>query len=139
MAPLLRSNPDFKPVYPTLGQKQPEQSQVNLKYLREMANGDAHFIQEIISMFIQQAPVNAEKLLKLTKEENWPELKALAHKMKSSVALIGNQELEIICQDIQQYALLPNQNGLIPGLVLRAKTICEKAVAELKQELKTIK
>ena len=89
-------------------------------------------------MFIQQAPVNSTQMLKLAKEEKWPEVKALAHKMKSSVTLIGNQDLAAICEEIQKYAATPGQNHFIPHLVLRMKDICDKAVAELKLEIKSL-
>ncbi|KAA5544762.1 response regulator [Adhaeribacter rhizoryzae] len=137
IAALLHRNPDFKPKFPALTPEASSQQYINLDFLKEMANGDNNFVQDICSMFIQQTPGNLEQLLNLAKEEKWPDAKALAHKMKSSVVLIGNKELETICQDIQKYALLPTQRHLILPMILRAKVIFEKAAAELKLELKT--
>ena len=137
IATLIRNNPDFTPNISDTEKSLAQNKVINLNYLREMANGDASFIEEIINMFILQTPDNIANLLTLAQENKWLEVKAIAHKMKSSIVLIGNKELENICINLQQYARSPSSIELIPSLIFRAKTLCEKAIEELKLELKT--
>ncbi|GEO04635.1 hypothetical protein AAE02nite_22990 [Adhaeribacter aerolatus] len=139
VATLLLRNPDFKPVFPESNPGRNSREHINLALLTEMASGDTNFIQDIITMFIQQTPGNLERLFNLAKAENWSEVKSLAHRMKSSVVLIGNKELENICQDIQQHALDSTQTHLILPMIMRAKVICEKAAEELTLALQIIK
>jgi len=112
---------------------------INLTYLREMASGDSSFMEEIMDMFIQQTPENLTKLREYTVKKQWPEVKSLAHKMKSSVILVGIQELEDIFVNLQKEALGSNPEKVVPPLVERAQALCAVAIAELKTELKALK
>jgi len=111
---------------------------INLTYLRDMASGDTGFMEEIMEMFILQTPENMDKLQEFTQNKQWLEVKSLAHKMKSSVILVGIKELEELFIDLQKEAVGPNPEVVIPPLFQRAKTLCAIAVAELKVELKAI-
>jgi len=111
---------------------------INLNYLREMASGDNSFMEEIMDMFIQQTPENLAQLQQYTQNQQWPEVKALAHKMKSSMILVGIKELEDIFVDLQKEAVGAHPAKVIPPLVQRANTLCDVAIAELQVELKAL-
>lgn len=142
IAGLLRKNPAFQVVLPG---KEPDQAKPNesrkyidLQYLEEMADGDQTFIAEILSMFVQQTPQNLESLQAYSAEKNWKGVKALAHKMKSSVVMIGNPELEEIFVNLQLFAASEEQAARIPALISQATEICEGAFAAIKAELQEL-
>ena len=111
---------------------------INLNYLREMADGDMVFIAEIITMFIEQTPQNLHNLRAAAVAGNWKEMKALAHKMKSSVMMIGNQDLEQIFIDLQNHAVSTQPAEKIPPLIEQASDICSDAITALKAELQVL-
>lgn len=108
---------------------------INLDYLRQMASGDNVFMKEIINMFIHQTPANINLLYNYAVTQQWKEVKAVAHKMKSSIVLVGIQELEDIFSKLQHFAVSSEHTSLVEQLVLRAKTLCADAIEELKEEL----
>ncbi|WP_051360105.1 response regulator [Adhaeribacter aquaticus] len=145
IASLVRKDVNFKPVLPkpkeTVENKDSSATgyTLNLDYLKEMACGDNMFMTEIITMFIQQTPDNINTLMGYANKKSWQEVKTLAHKMKSSVVLVGIAELIDIFENLQKYALNPEQTHLVPGLIERAKIICDSAIIDLKEELKLLK
>ena len=68
-------------------------SHINLKYLESMAGGDQEIIQEMKELFIAQVPEFIEKLKRYLEEEDYIELGKEAHKAKSSVLIMGMDDL----------------------------------------------
>ena len=78
----------------------------DLSYLLSMSDGEKSIINEMIDIFIQQVKEMGTEMLKLDSEKNYEELSKLAHKAKSSVAIMGMKnlaydlkDLEILCKD----------------------------------------
>ncbi|MGV3504270.1 MAG: PAS domain S-box protein [Adhaeribacter sp.] len=142
IAVLVRKNPAFQVSAPEAAQKDAAESNpgkyINLQYLEEMAEGDQHFIAEILSMFVEQTPRNLEHLQAFSREKDWKGVKALAHKMKSSVVMIGNQELEEIFVNLQLFATSEQQAAQIPELISQATEICQGAIAAIQAELREL-
>ncbi len=65
----------------------------NLDYLRLMADGDKEMEQTMLEMLLVELPGEFEKMKILHEEKNWDELGKVSHKMKSTLAFIGNEEL----------------------------------------------
>jgi HPt (histidine-containing phosphotransfer) domain-containing protein len=91
----------------------------DLNYLKTMSGGDSNFIREMIELFREQ--INEYKLImpELLQEKKYNELSKVAHKAKSSVAVMGMseaaevlKELEILAQgglQVEQYGAMINQ------------------------------
>ena len=85
----------------------------DLNYLKTMSGGDASFIREMIDLFREQ--IDEYKLImpELLQKKKYVELSKVAHKAKSSVAVMGMteaaellKELEILAQgglEVEQY------------------------------------
>ena len=78
----------------------------DLEYLRTMSGGDEKFIKEMIEIFKDQILEYAEEMPKLLKNADYENLSKLAHKAKSSVAVMGMtveadslKDLEILARD----------------------------------------
>ena len=86
----------------------------DLNYLKTMSGGDSKFIREMIELFSEQ--IDEYKLImpELLQKKKYDELSKVAHKAKSSVAVMGMseaaeilKELEILAQgglEVEQYA-----------------------------------
>ncbi len=108
---------------------------VNLNYLRELAGGDHQFMAEMISLFLKQTPANVNTLIVYLQKQDWENLKKLAHKMTSGVALMGIKELQHYLAELQTYSKLQVNTDLLPHKVLELKDIYHKATEELQKEL----
>ena len=79
----------------------------DLSYLLSMSGGDDTLIFEMIEIFNSQVKEMGEEMQKLELEGNFDALSKLAHKAKSSVAIMGMssmadslKELEILARDM---------------------------------------
>ncbi len=108
---------------------------VNLNYLRELAGGDNLFMAEMISLFLKQTPTNMGTLIFYLQKQDWENLKKLAHKMASGVALMGIKELQNFLAELQTYPKKQIQTDLLPLKISELKDIYHKAAEELQKEL----
>lgn len=79
-------------------------SYINLDYLKLMSGGDQEMEQTILVMLLDELPTEFEKMKTLHKEENWAELGNVSHKMKSTLAFIGNDILTEANSKIETYS-----------------------------------
>jgi len=91
----------------------------DLNYLKTMSGGDPNFIREMIELFREQ--IDEYKLImpELLQKKKYVELSKVAHKAKSSVAVMGMsetaellKELEILAQgglEVKQYGRMINE------------------------------
>jgi signal transduction histidine kinase/AmiR/NasT family two-component response regulator/HPt (histidine-containing phosphotransfer) domain-containing protein len=101
---------------------------VNLSYLESIGEGDSKFLNELISIFRQQMPILFKQLSDALSKGDYQELGAIAHKAKSSVAMLGIKELitdletlEVKSKksiDSDTYAGLVEKFGVVSKLVL---------------------
>lgn len=78
----------------------------DLNYLKTMSGGDAKFIREMIDLFREQIDEYKSIMPELLQKKDYDGLSKIAHKAKSSVAVMGMsqmaellKELEIITHD----------------------------------------
>ncbi len=90
----------------------------DLNYLKTMSGGDSKFIREMIDLFREQIDEYKSIMPELLQNKDYDGLSKIAHKAKSSVAVMGMsevaellKELEIITHDkkeVDRYELLIN-------------------------------
>ena len=66
----------------------------NLEYLLNVTGGESSLMEEMINIFIEQSEEYLTEIKILFEEKEWIKLAALAHKAKSSVAMVGLEELK---------------------------------------------
>ncbi|MBE9469413.1 MAG: response regulator [Bacteroidetes bacterium] len=101
---------------------------VNLSYLKSVAENDNNIIIEFINIFKSQIPEFIEELNTAYNDKKWQELSSVAHRAKSSVAMLGISELADdmknleICakeeKEIEKYPLIISKFEKILKLVL---------------------
>ena len=91
----------------------------DLNYLKTMSGGDDKFISEMIELFRDQVGEYSELMPQLLQKIEYNDLSKLAHKAKSSVAVMGMnhvadllKELEILAsqeKDVERYEQMVNE------------------------------
>lgn len=111
----------------------------NLGYLRNITGGDPESIREIIILFIEQVPEFIENLKKHLHDKNYAELGKEAHKAKSSVMILGMEDLGYDLKALQIATINKTGEEKYAQHVSRFEDQCLKAIVELNQELLRLK
>ncbi len=107
---------------------------IDLTYLKELSNGSNEFIIEMITVFVEQTPLEIANLEKHLAAKDWKSLRATAHKMKPSFSFMGIKELEGVIKTVEDYSANEKDLELLPELIAKIKTVCTEAMEELIQE-----
>lgn len=110
-----------------------EYMKTDLRYLEEMTEGDRALIKELIGIFSTQVEEYSLQLQVLLDENNWSELSKLAHKAKSSVAIMGMNELAGKLKSLEVLAGEGNDTDSFQELVDAFKSDSAIAVKELRK------
>lgn len=112
-----------------------EKTLYDLSFLEDMSGGDAEFENEIITYFIQNAPGSIKSIKKLYADQNWEELRHVAHKFLSNANMMGlsiiSREIETI-EDIVTGDL--NKEDILP-LLAHIEKYCTIAISQLNEHL----
>ena len=76
----------------------------DLNYLRTMSGGDENFISEMIELFREQVAEYREQMPELLKAKSYVDLSKMAHKAKSSVAVMGMTEMADLLKELEMLA-----------------------------------
>lgn len=76
----------------------------NLDYLRSMSNGSPELIIELIDIFNDQVIEFAETMQDNLNDKDYDALERIAHKAKSTVAIMGMTELTSKLKDLEMKA-----------------------------------
>lgn len=65
----------------------------DLSVLDRMVNGDKEFMRQMIQMFLDKVPADAERLKQSKEAKDWDNVGQIAHKIKSSIKMMGIHSL----------------------------------------------
>lgn len=105
---------------------------VNLDYLQSIGQGDNKFKNDLIDIFREQIPKLAEQLKKALDDKQYDELSAVAHKAKSSVAMLGIVTLRSQMETLENKARESEEPETYAQLVSDFCTISELVLNEIK-------
>ena len=66
---------------------------IDLSYLEMMSDGDDSMKKTMLDMLLEEMPPELEKLRAATLGQDAEQLRQVAHKMKSTLAFVGNPEM----------------------------------------------
>ncbi len=89
----------------------------DLSYLESMSMGSQEMINEMIDIFIDQIPEFTEGLQEHLTNKDYIALGALAHKAKSSVAVMGMNELANVLKDLELKAKVGEDVDSYPAMI----------------------
>jgi HPt (histidine-containing phosphotransfer) domain-containing protein len=110
----------------------------DLTYLKSVAEGNNEIVREMIGLFNAQVPEFIANLNTFLKEKRYLELGKEAHKAKSSVLVMGMEELAVDMKTLQLATIDGIEEDKYPEYVQKFETQCLAAVAELNEELKNL-
>ena len=103
---------------------------INLQYMKEVSNGNFEYEKTVTEQFIEIIPNDLLALQNAWQQHNIKKLKQLAHNMKTSISVMGLNEVlqpflhEIEYEDLTDISFNSNFSSL--------RTICEASVEEAK-------
>lgn len=116
-----------------------EASGMDLAFLAKFTGGDQELTIQLIEIFLQQVPEAVEKIEMLLPEKRWSEIFPVAHKVKSSIAIFGLEEIRSCVISIEEYTRDKIKLDSVPALFQQFKAGSETAVKNLRYELKKLK
>ena len=108
-----------------------EYKYINTEYLDSVSAGDNSVIIEIIDMFREQAGEMYNDMKALLSEKNYYNLGLLAHKAKSSVAIMGMADLAMMLKTFELQAKEGKETEEYDNYISRFKTDTHLALIEL--------
>jgi HPt (histidine-containing phosphotransfer) domain-containing protein len=108
---------------------------INTEYLESVAGGDPEIARELVSMFKEQTIEIFNDMKSLFSAKNYILLGQLAHKAKSSVAIMGMNDLAIMLKTFELQAKEGKESQLYESYISRFKTDTDTAVIELEDYL----
>lgn len=106
----------------------------SLDKINEMADGDQDFINSVISVFLEEVPVDLVGLEKALEEENYQQVYQLAHKIKPNVDLLGMEQTRAAALEIETLGKSEANMSEIKSVFPRLKTDIEQVVSELRKD-----
>jgi HPt (histidine-containing phosphotransfer) domain-containing protein len=110
---------------------------VNLDYLKEFSGGHKGFEREMIELLLQQIPENIEQLAEAYEAREPEAIRQIAHKIKSSVAMLGSPELIPLLTKIEHQSTPETFSENIKTDIDLVTRILEQCYPELKRILTT--
>lgn len=107
----------------------------DLSYLKEITGGESSIVQEMVEMFFAQIDEFKTNLNQYLEEKKWTELGKEAHKAKSSVLIVGMEDLGKNLKKLQLLTEEEKETETYPDYVKMFEEQCDAAVEELKEEL----
>jgi len=108
-----------------------EYKYINTEFLDSVSRGDSSVIVEIINMFREQAGEMFNEMNILLAEKNYVNLGLLAHKAKSSVAIMGMADLAIMLKTFELQAKEGKESDKYESYVKRFGDETAEALKEL--------
>ena len=105
---------------------------LNLEYLELMTAGDAEMQKMMLDILFEELPVEIDMLSTHYAAASWDDLKSVSHKLKSTLAFIGNKPMTTANDKIEHNAMYVEHTDEIPGLINEVKEAYPLVMAELK-------
>jgi HPt (histidine-containing phosphotransfer) domain-containing protein len=107
---------------------------IDLSYMEMMADGDDSMKKIMLDMLVEELPLEIEKLETFCTSADWQEANAVSHKLKSTLAFVGNEEMTNINKQIELATKNEDDLDAIINWVQKLNSICPKVMEELQQE-----
>lgn len=105
----------------------------DLTYLRNMSAGNKDLVLEMIEIFKNQVDEFVFEMNKLYKEQAYEDLGKLAHKAKSSISIMGLNDLAVELKTFENIAKAGVETDKYPGFIANFTTQTSEAVSELEE------
>jgi hypothetical protein len=105
----------------------------NLEKLYSIESKDAHFIKEVVCLFINTIPNISHELVKAANEKKWDDVYFLAHKMKATIDLLNIESLKKEIRVVEEQAKSKINGDTLKKISFIHSTI-EKVALQLQED-----
>lgn len=110
---------------------------IDLTYLEDASAGNKAFIKEMMGIFLRQTPLFLSLLKENLENENEIEFKAVLHKFKPTVTMMGISKGADIIKEIE-VKVKENEFDNIGNLLLELDSTCQNAFVDIREELRSM-
>jgi HPt (histidine-containing phosphotransfer) domain-containing protein len=103
----------------------------DLSYLKEMSGGNKELVLEMITIFREQVSEFSMEMDRHMANRDYDSLGKLAHKAKSSVSIMGLQDLAVDLKDLENFAREGKKTESYAGFIEKFKQVSAIALQEL--------
>jgi HPt (histidine-containing phosphotransfer) domain-containing protein len=111
---------------------------INLSYLKEMTGGNQELVHEMIDIFKDQVEEFSHNMDEYLNKKDYISLGKLAHKAKSSISIMGLDELSGDMKELENLTKSGEKTEKYPVLVDKFKKETKIAVEELDEVLQNL-
>ena len=104
---------------------------INTEYLDSVSGGDPEIVCELVNLFKEQSVEISEEMRSLFVAKNYKLLGLLAHKAKSSVSIMGMDDLAVMLKTFELQAREEKEPHLYESYIERFIAETQAAIAEL--------
>lgn len=120
---------------PTQAPRNREEAQsgetLNLSYLDRITGGNENLRKQILELLLTETPDELQRLEELTLAKNWPRVRGIAHKMKSTATYMGLNQTLANLKLIEENANVQTNLEEIPKWVSEASKNLKRALEAL--------
>ncbi len=106
----------------------------NLDKINEMADGDTDFVLSVVSVFLEEVPVDLRDLESAIAASNYDQVYKLAHKIKPNVDLLGMEQTRAIALEIETLGKSESNMETIRERFPVLKRDVEQVIGELRND-----
>jgi len=107
----------------------------DLSYLNQIFQGNTEMINNIIKLFLEQVPEYVGEMVECVERNDYLALHPIAHKAKSSIAMLGLKSMEKMVLQIENDSKYNQNWDEIRNLVYQIKEESEVVYAQLRELL----
>lgn len=107
---------------------------INLDYMDLMADGDMDMKKTMLEMLLEELPQEVDKIADSVENQDYKSIKAVSHKLKSTLAFVGNETLDAVNKDVEKIAIEEGSFTQLRNLASIMKKNCNMIMPELQIE-----
>jgi len=111
----------------------------DLTYLQQVFHGNEAMVQQIVELFLEQAPQFSVEMDMCIRQARWSDLHPVAHKLKSSVNMLGMAGLASLVLEIERKSKFNQDLASLPGLVSDLNSEMELVCQTLSHDLNEVR
>ncbi|HLN22080.1 MAG TPA: Hpt domain-containing protein [Bacteroidales bacterium] len=104
---------------------------INPEYLDSVSGGDPVIIKELVDIFREQVSEIVDSMITARENKDYTQLALLAHKVKSSVAIMGMADLATMLKTFDLKAREATDTGSYESYIERLRSDTASAIVEL--------
>lgn len=106
---------------------------VDLHFLEKTMRGNREVIAQTMAIFLRYLPENIQDVLDGVEQKNFPAIRMATHKMKSSVSIVGLNQIEQILVEMEKLATSEINMERIEALKNSLVLLCDRAITEINE------